>query len=408
MANITLAWEMGGGFGHITRLDNLARNLHKSGHQVTLVAKASNTNSLFFAPSSTLPYTCLTAPEIPAISPQLTRKPANFSEVLLCASYYDAALLAKAIQAWQNIFETLRPDLVIFDAAPTAMLAARGLNSKKINLGCGYFLPPRTQPLPQFDMGKKIAIEALMHSEAKLLAIVNSALAQCKQLPLSAVHEIFHCDSDILLTFNELDIYSEHRNTSYYGYLSDIQPAGKDAGIHWATIPWTTTPGIKKILGYLKADYAQLPNLLHALSGLECEAHIFVPGISEENYRHHQKHRVHISAKPFALEHCITSADLMLCHGGHTTAAIANAHGVATAIIPLQQEQFLTAQRSIDKHLGCGINPFATSDDMQNKICRVLNSERHQAALQQMREKYASQTSQGTMQRVLDECEALL
>ena len=49
MARILLAWELGGGLGHVTRLEPLARELVRQGHDVKLFTSGDSARPLNFA-----------------------------------------------------------------------------------------------------------------------------------------------------------------------------------------------------------------------------------------------------------------------------------------------------------------------------------------------------------------------
>ena len=55
----------------------------------------------------------------------------NFAHLLYNNGFYDADSLKATVQAWRELYETVRPDLIVFDHSPTALLAACGFQAKK-------------------------------------------------------------------------------------------------------------------------------------------------------------------------------------------------------------------------------------------------------------------------------------
>jgi hypothetical protein len=76
--------------------------------------------------------------------------PFSFADILLGSGYGDARTLTSLLEGWIRIFERWRPDLVVADSAPTALIAARILRIRRATYANGFALPPRVSPLPAF------------------------------------------------------------------------------------------------------------------------------------------------------------------------------------------------------------------------------------------------------------------
>jgi hypothetical protein len=110
-AHILIAWELGGGLGHITRVAAIARGLSKNGCRVSLVLRnlarieefvAHPAPALFQAPLWQSPL-------------RTEQEPVCFSDILLHHGYGSARGLFTMVGAWQNLFGTLGPDLLLAD-----------------------------------------------------------------------------------------------------------------------------------------------------------------------------------------------------------------------------------------------------------------------------------------------------
>ena len=76
-------------------------------------------------------------PQIRDIEPTCT-----FAQILHNCGFGDAAELATMAEAWRKLYDFVRPDLIIFDHAPTALLASAGYPVRRALIGTGFFSPP--------------------------------------------------------------------------------------------------------------------------------------------------------------------------------------------------------------------------------------------------------------------------
>ena len=128
MPNILFAWELGAGLGHIAPCRALFEILCARGHSVTLVLRdLSRAKSVF----GELKIAMLQAPvkiNLPAIPASFA---ASYAHILHNVGYEEVAELEGLVDAWRTIYELERPDLVIADHSPTALLALRGFPARR-------------------------------------------------------------------------------------------------------------------------------------------------------------------------------------------------------------------------------------------------------------------------------------
>ena len=116
--------------------------------------------------------------------------------------------------AWRNLFLSVRPDLIVFDHSPTALLAACGLAAKKAMIGTGFFCPLDGYPLPDLRPWLHEGKERLRDDENHVLANANQVLAAWGQPPLKRISRLFHeVDEQFLVTLPELDHYQGRKGT---------------------------------------------------------------------------------------------------------------------------------------------------------------------------------------------------
>lgn len=66
----------------------------------------------------------------------------TYADIIYNLGYAREQDLMSLSKAWINLFTLIKPDLIIADHSPTAVLAARCLDIKSSTYGTGFFIPP--------------------------------------------------------------------------------------------------------------------------------------------------------------------------------------------------------------------------------------------------------------------------
>lgn len=386
MAKVLFVWEMGGKLGHILRLHTLANALTQLGHSVT-IATPHKCALEHIQQQFILPYKTQLLTQRGSKPKRFPRKPANFSELLLLSGMVDSPNLTLQFSDTQNLCRTLSPDLVVCDAAPISQLVATREGIATVNMGDGFFAPPSSSPLPAFPNQNQITLEVLSQSEQALTTQLNSFLYNAGYPEISDVSEIFSGSKNLLLTIEELDIYQDTRGDA--NYFGRIPPPASPFSVD---IVWK--PESKyKILAYLDGSQPNIENILEALNEMKADVHIYL--YRGEHLASHiaPYHALHIYHHPLQLEKEMANASLFVSNGGHSTIVHAVTNGVPCIALPMHQEQFFTAQKLIDNHLGYGINPYNSVEKMLEKLHQVISSEKVADQCQTMKKKYQRRDS---------------
>ena len=258
MSRILLVWELGGNLGHITRLLALAKALRRRGHNVSF-ALGNTRLAAEVLTREAFPF--VQAPVVRSAAPDLPPEPASYPEILFHFGFADAALLTAAVRAWRELYRELAPELIVFDHAPTALLAARDTGIPRVVFGTGFASPPRVSPMPSIRPWQDIALKRLEASELRALETANVTLRAIDAEPLGVFHELFDVEENILATLPELDHYGPRANVRYWGPLYD---ANEGAEPQWPE------GGGKKIFVYLSPTSSAFRPFAESSEGGEC------------------------------------------------------------------------------------------------------------------------------------------
>ncbi|MCL4781379.1 MAG: hypothetical protein KJ049_14415, partial [Gammaproteobacteria bacterium] len=135
---VLIAWEMGRNFGHVTQIVPVAEALKRRGVEVGLALR----NPAALGPfAGTGDFSVVQAPHI---SPgrrqpgEVRPKILLYSDDLLACGYENPGVLARLIADWDELMGSFRPDALVAQSAPTALLATHGMPLRRFRLGRGY------------------------------------------------------------------------------------------------------------------------------------------------------------------------------------------------------------------------------------------------------------------------------
>ena len=171
MSKLLIAWEFGGGLGHVGPLREVGSELVRRGHEVHIAAANAPLSEQALGGAGIRVLPC---PRLP-ISGKRLKVPCTFSDVLHDCGYSSAERVTEAVGEWRKLIDWVAPDVVLADYSPTAMLAARVRGLPVVVTGSGFVCPPDVAPLPSLHTtitGPHWAAEV----EAAVLSSMNAAL----------------------------------------------------------------------------------------------------------------------------------------------------------------------------------------------------------------------------------------
>ena len=395
MGTVLLTWEMGRGLGHLVPLSPIATGLARRGHHVYLAAR--DLSRVHIALDRNL-VTCIQAPLYlrpggEAIAPAMT-----FAHILYNNGFGAADQLQALADAWITLYRWVKPDLILFDHSPTALLASRASRASKALVGLGFFCPPDADPLPNLRTWLKPDPECLRQGEQPVLENMNQVLHALGEPPLDRITQMYaQVDVNFLATFPELDHYPDRKGGKYSGV-------------------WTSTRGIPpqwpnaagpKVYAYLKS-FPHIADFLSLLSGLRICTLIYADGIERAIQQRFTSDAVRFENDPLDLGLVARQCDLAIMNGNHGTAIAMLLAGKPTFQLPITLEQVIFS--AAIGRLGAGLDAaHLPPRDVVGRLQTMLASPTPfiQGAAR-FAQRYASFNAQAEVDKMLDRFEELL
>jgi hypothetical protein len=394
MARIAFAWELGTAFGHVTACAALARALEANGHTPAFMFREFQQLAAFPECGH---YARFQAPLV-AREGEGRPQPVSYADILLGCGYRDAATLSGLVSGWVGHFTGWKPDLVVADSAPTALLAARILGLKRVAFGNGFAIPPRLCPLPAFRRTAVIDPEQVAASDAQALDNVNRVVAEFGGSPLEALAQQFETHEDFLCTLPEVDHYGSRPPSPYWGPRFSL-----DTGVD---VRWTYGEG-PRVLVYVRNGLPQLDALIEALIANRCRVAAFIPGLDPARRDRLRSAQRIVADRPMRLEPLLRDCDLVVTEGGNLAHA-ALTSGVAQLILPTQYEQSLTGLRLMQVGSALSLPPDSTPADLAFALRRLLREPGFKSAARAFARRYAGFSPAEQQRRIVLRIEEIL
>jgi UDP:flavonoid glycosyltransferase YjiC (YdhE family) len=393
MATVLLVWELGAGFGHLINLLPLAKGLVQSGHRVVAAIR-----DLPFAEKvfGNLNITYFQAPTFAQPS-QLIDPIRSYAQILYNTGFNDPATLRFMANAWRNLYDCIKPDLIIFDHSPTALLAARGLGAKKALIGTGFFCPIDEYPMADLRPQLGDAHHQLQQDEDYVCSVANRVIASWGGNPLEHLSRLYYeIDQNFLVTFPELDHYCNRPGAEYFGAWANV--GGK-------TPVWPDGAG-KRIFVYLK-PFPALPNLFALLNDLRFPTIVYAGGIGLDLIREFQSNTLRFETERLDMSQICRHCDAAILNGTHGTTVSMLLAGRPTLQLPMYLEQGLFSNAV--ERLGAGIVASVNQPDQINmQVIELLQFDGYANVAKRFAQRYADYNPQSQIEIIIHRVEELL
>jgi hypothetical protein len=396
-------WELGGGLGHLMQMLPLAEDLAGRGYRVFVALRELDRAGALYGSAGV---SFLQAPIWLSGAAQFPR-PATYPQMLAnCGFGAKSALFARGC-AWRNLLKMVAPDLVIFDHAPTALLASRALPKvpRRALIGSGFCCPPVEQrerepwAIVRPDEAPGMGLDRLRQDEGAVLARCNAVLAKWDVPPLERLGQLYsEVDENFLTTFPELDHFPHRNGAEYWGPIITAAP---EAGVP----QWAGAQG-PRVFVYLK-DATAAEAVIAALAEAAVRTVAYVENLSCEARRKLESPTLHLSSRPLDLRRAAIECDLAVLGGGHGATIEMLLAGKPVLENPAAREQRMVADAVA--RLGAGeVAQPKRPDDIRQKLAMMLASDKYRQAAQRFARRYESFDPPRQRAAMLARCERLL
>lgn len=333
---VLFAWELGEGLGHLPPLKAIARAVKREGAKVVFALREPEPARLelgeFEAPVMQAPY--WPAPVPPAMPS------GSYADILLGNGYGTPAGIHKMVGAWDGVFELVRPDLVVCDHAPGAVLSAFGRIPVAV-VGNGFAVPPcDSEVFPPFEPG-----QGERSRQAPVLAAIQEGMAALGRVPPKTICDPFRGAFRGVYSFSLFDTYRDVRPEAALGPIEPL-PA------------LTVLPRSRQLFAYSASNNPAANELTQALMDLGSQASVFFRGTPGARGAVLKSRGVRLYDSAPALPSLMPECSAVFSHGGPGFAHAALAAGRPHIVSPRHFEALITGRRLEEIGAGILVHPF--------------------------------------------------
>jgi len=338
-----LAWQIGDGRGHITKLRIIGEALRSRGFSCSAaLIDLEHVGELKHVVSSVKrvprpPYfhhLRLEGGHSPA---------ATYGEFLGDLGFASRIIITKHLKHWRDLMVQEQPNIVIAEQAPTALLAARSLKILTVALGTTYTLPPPSLKrfpilLPEFSRCK--------WSEKDMCVEINAAIEPFDLPPLAHLSELYRADLSLPLGIEMLDPYAAER------LEKRLPPSIEDIGNQQ---PWMQNR--EEIFVYLSTSNRFESGISEALARVQVPLRVYVAGADRNLAAKFRSRGICVEERPVRPKTIMRRSRIMFHSGSHGTMCLGIRGGIPQVTAPQQLEQLYNGRQLARKGGGYCIEP---------------------------------------------------
>lgn len=325
---VILAWQLGGGRGHVSALKQIALAL---GTGVPMeAALRSMDHAADFAGLCAHAYPCA-ALGYRAGQVMPAKATSSWGQYLGDVGFADVTLLTRCFAWWHRVFEVRKPALVVCDYAPVAQWAARSMGIPVVTVGTAFGQPPaslQTFPLllPEHD--------GQPHDEGELVANVNAATQPLGFAPLTRLAELYAVDRQLLMSFPMLDPYGDAPGRTHFSPVPTLDAGCRSAGRG------------DDVFVYFSTSETRNGPLVDAIATLGLPVTAYMPGGDPDAIARLAAAGVKLRDAPATPAEIKAGSRLMLHAGQHGILSLGLALGLPQFAVPQQLEQLFHARKA--------------------------------------------------------------
>lgn len=326
-----LAWELGEGLGHLPPLKAIALALKPLGVKPVFALRETQHAGPALREVGADVYV---APHW-AKPAQPPFKTGSFADILGANGYSTSEHAAGMIGAWDRLIDQVKPDAIVCDHAPSAMLSAFGRIPVAF-VGNGFAVPPADEALfPPYTPGV-----GSPDGQAIVFEAISVGLRRLGRGAPATLTAPFRGDFRGVYSFPLIDSYRAVRRERVLGPI-EPQP------------PLAALPDRPRLFVYSAVDFARIDALFHCLMDIGPEASVYLRGNLGPRAAILRSRGVEVFDKPQAFTEIMPRASVVFSHAGSGFTNAALASGRPHITFPRHFEAKASAMGL--EQAGCGI-----------------------------------------------------
>ena len=358
--------ELGSGYEQLLRLQDVVKECNAVGHEITVILRDLVSAGSLINKLSAIAF------QAPIFLPRLrlNRQLVCLADTLQLSGYEHINTLLPLVKAWQALLALLQADVVIFDHAPTALLAASNLNCRRLIVGTAFSIPVAGHKLADWQPMQSRA-ELIQEQEHNVLKVINQ-LQRKLELPVTAtISELYRCNRVVIDSFPQLDVYRELRtNVDYYTSVTTFMPPV-------FAFRQTEKP---RIVCLLDLAFKKFTPLVEALRASGCEILLVLPGADPATLEPYQAVSFQATTMMPDLELIIKEADIFIGHGNMGSITPCLRLGKPVMVLPMQLEQLYVGLGLQTLGVARVVTDQENASDYQKALTGVLGNIKLRAA----------------------------
>ncbi|UUX48399.1 hypothetical protein NUH88_13350 [Nisaea acidiphila] len=319
MKRVLLAWELGDGLGHVSRLLPIASALKEHGVECAFAVRNLIVTHPLIARAG---FPVFHAPWVQPYAPPAVRdKPiSSIGDVLATVGYSEPDKLMALADGWAAILDTFEPDLVITDYSPTAALAAFG-ERPFVAIGDWFTLPPGNWT--EFRTFKQSPNRV---DPSELMDTVREVQKRRGKPVPDRLPALMQGVRNFVVTIPELDPYHEFRENTETSPLRPLPAA-------------LSVEPTQDYFVYLSNSYPGTAKVLEVLATKPWTGEIFLRDASDAVRAHWRERGLTVHETPQPMDQVVGRSRIIVHHGGLGTLEQVLAMGRPQFIVPRHFEQ---------------------------------------------------------------------
>jgi hypothetical protein len=328
-----LVWEIGEGLGHLPTLKAIAAGLQAQDWRVIFALRDIEGTRASLA---SFDVRILQAPHW-ANATAVKNPSFTYADILAANGFGTAADLRKLVEAWDNVFDDVKPDLLVAEHSPSALVAAFGRIPAAI-VGNGVLMAPAHEAaFPSLGHAASGAV-----SQTAILNVIKEALPERAPLTLT---EPFRGVFRGVYSFPQLDPYRDMRRDAQLGPIEAMPPL-------------TPVPQKRNLFIYSAGDYVLIDELTAVMMELGPKASAYFRGSLGARSAILQSRGVTMFSVAPSLNEILPIASTVFSHAGSGLASAALAAGRPQILNPRHGEADMTAKLLEELGIAIVLNPL--------------------------------------------------